>query len=523
MDRPASKPPFLDRVIGYFSPKAGFDRVRFRAAMSAAASYDAAASSRRTKGMRAPSGDANVTLRGSKILRDRARDLVRNNAIAASATRVIVDNSVGDGIIPKARAERDRDERLIEELLRAHCDTTAIDARGVMNLYGLQRQSARALVESGEILWQHRPRLTRDKLPLLFQVETLEPEMLDTTEYGQVANGNTVYDGIEFDLIGRRVAYRIYRQNPYGDYQWGRGGPMESRRVMARDVAHCFRVDRPDQRRGVPLLAPVIPLLHDAYEFADAKLIQQKIAAMWVAFEQDISGDMDNPDMKPDPIDDLQPGTYHRLPPGRTVTMSRPPEPYGFAEYFESLLRLVAASLGITFEALAANLRGVNYTSGRLGRLEMERNMSALQYAVLLPMICEPTGRWLSRYIDTRLDGLGDYRIEWLPPSFPMTDPTKDVPSKIQKIRAGLSSRRREVGALGFDVEEIDEENARDLERTDALGISYDTDPRRNQQAPEQGIGPLNNGDSDQDAAENDTKGAEDEQDGQARNGDQGD
>lgn len=499
MKKPATTA--LDRLITHFSPKAGYERMKYRAAMSAAASYDAASSSRRTQGMRAPSGDANVTLRGSKVLRDRARDMVRNNAIATAATRVVVDNSVGDGIIPKAQAEDDRTEREVESILRDFCDSTAVDAKGLQNLYGLQRQSVRGLVEAGEMLWFERPRRTRGDLPLNFQVETLESEMLDSTEYGRTPNGNEAYDGIEFDLIGRRVAYRIYYQNPFGDYMHTRRGPLESRRVLADRVAHLFKPDRPDQRRGVPMLAPVMPLLHDLYEYSDAKLLQQKLAAMFVAFEHDISGDMGGNTEDHDPIEDIQPGSFHRLPPGRTVEMTRPPEPHGYSEYFDSVLRTVAAGLGITFESLAANLRGVNYTSGRLGRLDMQRNMTALQNTVIIPMICQPMSRWLQRYVQMRL-GPRDFRIDWIPPRFPMTDPTKDVPATALSIRNGLTSRRHAVGELGFDVEQVDRDFAADLKRTDELGITYDTDPRRNPQAPEQGIGPLNSDTDEQPAGQ---------------------
>lgn len=500
----AAKPPLLDRAIAVVSPRLAFQRTRYRAAMNAAAAYDAASSGRRTQGMRAPAGDANVTNRGIKTMRDRSRDMVRNNAIAAAAVRVLVDNSVGDGIIPKAVAEDDATQREVEQILRDFCDSTACDARGLMNLYGLQRQSMRSIVEAGEVLWRERPRRRRDGLPLQFQVETLEPEMLDTTEYGKVQNGNEVYDGIEFDLIGRRVAYRLYRQNPYGDFLWSQGGPLESSRVIADQVGHAFRVDRPGQRRGVPFLAPVLPLLSDAYEYADATLVQQKITAMWVAFEQDMSGDIDASTARADPIDDLQPGTYHRLPPGRQVTFSRPPQPFGFSDFFNAQLRLVASALGITYESLAANLAGVNYTSGRMGRLDMQRNMTALQKNLLIPMLCEPMGRWLTRYIELRIGRGREFRLKWIPPRFPMVDPTKDVPAAIQRVRAGFSTRAHEVGEMGEDVEEVDREFAEDLARTDRLGITYDTDPRRNQQAPEQGVGPMNESDEPQDGGEND-------------------
>jgi capsid protein len=44
-------------------------------------------------------------------------------------------------------------------------------------------------------------------------------------------------------------------------------------------------------------------------------------------------------------------------------------------------------------------------------------------------------------------------------------------------IDAGLLSRRKAVEATGYDIEEIDRENAADAERAAGLGLGYRTKP----------------------------------------------
>jgi capsid protein len=66
--------------------------------------YDGAARGRRTEGWRAPgsSADTEIGVAGA-LLRDRMRDLVRNNPHAAKAVAVLVNNIIGAGIMPRPR------------------------------------------------------------------------------------------------------------------------------------------------------------------------------------------------------------------------------------------------------------------------------------------------------------------------------------------------------------------------------------------------------------------------------------
>ena len=97
---------WLDRAVGYVAPQAGLRRARQRAALAALArSYEGARLGRRTEGWVVAGTGANTEI-GTALprLRDRSRDLVRNNPYAAKAAQAVVSNLVGTGILPRARS-----------------------------------------------------------------------------------------------------------------------------------------------------------------------------------------------------------------------------------------------------------------------------------------------------------------------------------------------------------------------------------------------------------------------------------
>ena len=75
----------VDKVVAFFDPAAGIRRSRARAALNPKASYDGAKDGRRTAGWTTTGASANAETSGGLVaLRDRARDLVRNNPLSAS-------------------------------------------------------------------------------------------------------------------------------------------------------------------------------------------------------------------------------------------------------------------------------------------------------------------------------------------------------------------------------------------------------------------------------------------------------
>lgn len=463
----------IDKAIAAVSPAAGYKRARFRAMMSAASHYDAASNGRRTAGWKAVEGDVNVSIRGGR-LRALSRDMVRNNAIASRAVDTIVNNVIGDGVIPSIECDDPERKKQILDVLLRHVDGTFIDRDRKLNLYGIQRLAMRSIVEAGECLMRKRTRRPQDRLPLMMQVELLEPEFFDEGLFGKAKNGNEILDGIEVDIIGRRVAYHLFDQHPAGDYS----GSLKSNRVPVENVIHAYEVKRPGQRRGVPWMAPVMSQIQDAYDYADAQLLRQKIAAMWVGFTRSMDDADDGYSAGSLNIPDLVPGMFEHLPPGRDVTWSNPPKADGYAEHMKAVQRMIASAMGLTYEALSGDLEGVNFSSGRMGRLEMNRAMSAVQWCVVIPQICEPLADWLREAIDLEVGVGAPYRIKWTPPRFQMVDPTKEIPALNQQVRSGFTSRQRVIRELGYDPEMIEAEIAEDNQRADAAGFEFDSDSR---------------------------------------------
>jgi capsid protein len=65
--------------------------------------------------------------------------------------------------------------------------------------------------------------------------------------------------------------------------------------------------------------------------------------------------------------------------------------------------------------------------------------------------------------------------VEWITPAQPWVDPLKDSQASREALAAGLTSRRREVAALGWDIEQLDAEIAADQARERDLGLRFET------------------------------------------------
>lgn len=97
---------WLDKAITWVSPETGLRRLRARRAGELIRlAYEGARTDRRTGGWVTSGNSANaeIAVALSKI-RERSRDLVRNNAYAARAAAEVVGNAVGTGITVQARS-----------------------------------------------------------------------------------------------------------------------------------------------------------------------------------------------------------------------------------------------------------------------------------------------------------------------------------------------------------------------------------------------------------------------------------
>jgi len=479
----------LDKIISWFSPEAGLRRTRARMIQDvvrenqASRKYEGASMGRRTEGWRTTGSSANAEVINSlDMLRARHRALVRDNPYAASAVRVIAHNMIGGGLTPHFKGVSNQQTQRLESLAVDHLDTTAIDADGMHDLYGLQNLWAKTVAESGSVLVRRRSRRSSDGLPLPFQLQTLEPDFLDRTRDGPLRNGGRIVGGKEYDPLGRLAAFWLYPEHP-GEVLRLRG--FTSSRVDAANVAHIYRVDRPGQVDGVPWGAPVIIRLRDFDEYEDAQLMRQKIAAAFAVFVVDnefAPQQMTGPDgVKSDNplVDKIEPAMIEYIGQGRDVKFAAPPGVDGYSEYSSVNLHAVAAGYGIPFEALAMNYSEVNFSSGRMGWLEFQRNLDAWRLQMMIPMGCQRVAAWFLETAEISGTRTAGASVKWGVPRREMIDPTKEVKAIKDKIRSGQTTISGMLRAEGVDPRRHLEEYRDDMLLLDDLGLTLDSDPRK--------------------------------------------
>ncbi len=468
---------------------------KVRALVSGPPTYDAAGRGRRSVvWMPGNPGAVAALLLSGHDLRVKSRDLVRRNAWAAAALEAFVANAVGTGIKPQSMAADETFRAEVQSLFRDW--TEEADTAGLTDFYGLQALACRAMLEGGECLVRLRPRRPEDGLTVPLQLQLLEPEHLPVTLNTQAPNGNPIRAGIEFDSLGRRVAYHLYRAHPDDGAMApmsGLGG-IETARVEAVEVIHLFRVLRPGQIRGEPWLARALVKLNELDQYDDAELVRKKTAAMFAGFitrddpEDKLVGEGE-PDAAGVALAGLEPGTLQILEPGEDIKFSDPADVGGsYSEFLRTQFRAVAAAIGITYEQLTGDLTGVNYSSIRAGLLEFRRRCEMIQHSVIVHQLCRPVwSAWLHQAVLAgAIEAPGfarrprDYTAcKWVPQGWQWVDPEKEFKALLLAIRAGLMSRSEAVSAFGYDTEDVDREIAQDNVRADGLGLVFDSDPRK--------------------------------------------
>ena len=456
------------------------------------ARLEGAMAKRRLRGWNPPLENINALVAsGGPRLLARSRELVVTNGYAANACEAFAANLVGDGIKPSSlitdAALRDR----VQKLWLAWTDEA--DADGLTDFYGLQAMIAREMFVAGECFVRLRPRRAEDGLLVPLQLQLLQSEMLPFEKTEMDPNGNRIRCGIEFDLIGRRVAYHFRRRHP-GDSTDQRVAVPDTVRVPAEEVLHIYRPIDAGQIRGLPHVAPAMVRLFLLDQYDDAELDRKKTAAMFAGFitktapEDPMMGE-GAADLDGAAIASLEPGTMQVLLPGEDVKFSSPADVGGGYEAFQyRTLLSVSASLGLPYHLVTGDVRQANYSSLRAELVEFRRRIGQLQHGVMAHQLCRPIWRrWLETAVLSGALDIGDPAVarpvQWIPPRWDWVDPLKDIQAQVLAMEAGITSRRKVVEATGYDVEEVDRENAADAKRASDMGLSYRVKPGETQGA----------------------------------------
>lgn len=487
--------PILERIIGVISPTWALNRARAAGQLEMMVSlrkYAGASRGPLTEDWITHSTSASSEIGADyRKLRDRMRELVRNDGFAFAAVEAIANNVVGKGIQPAVSGPETLKDK-VERLFTSWCENLVSDFTGRQNFFGVQQLIMKSIATSGDVLVVKRYTGKGKDTQLALQV--LETDYIVDTYHEQnpkgFSKGTYVENGIYFDKNDNVIGYELYQQHP-GD-QYIRKSLMDHSFVSSDDCVLLFRPDRPGQYRGVPVGHSVMleHKLLSQYELAQAhKQTVSALFAMYITTTNSTQlGNLGSPQVNPNiKYDNLKgeritPGTIQYLYPGEMITPSNPPKIDGYDEYTKNRLRKMARGWGLSYEVLSGDLSNVNFSSGRMGWIEMHRNIESWQSNVMIPVLCSRVWKWWMELAQLKGEvplNTGDLRADWTPPRREMIDPVKETNAMIEQIKAGLKSWPGAIRELGLNPWKMLEEIKKSNENLDTNKLILSSDYRK--------------------------------------------
>jgi lambda family phage portal protein len=465
----------IDSVIGWISPRAGLQRHFAR--QSLARAYEGASPRDGWRPRRAGASANADHQADSHALRTRSRALVQNVPYVTAGIDGLVAATIGTGITPRATGkEADKINKLFDAWVKV------CDADGRLDYYGLQAAAARALEVDGEVLIRLRPRRPTDGLPVPLQLQLLEIDWLDSTKTATY-NGNSIVNGIEYDMLGAVAAYWLWDQHP-GDNAVLRGRRTQSSRIPAKNIKHLFSPGRPGQGRGFPRVAPVIARVRDLQLYEDAELARKNLetrlsvlasgdaAGLGHTAQIGDGGDGVDRARRTGELGELPSGGVIEMPNGTNFTVIQPKAAPGYVEYVKFNLHLIASGMSVPYEMLTGDMSEVNFSSARVRLLDFRRAIQQLQWLVIIPKLLVPIHEAFveAAYLAGLINGR-DATVSFSPPKWDYINPEQDVKADLAEIGAGLSSISEKLRQRGYNPDDVFVELAADIARLKELGI----------------------------------------------------
>lgn len=441
-------------------------------------------------------------------LRQRARDLYMNTPLATGSLKTIRTNALGYGLVLNSQIdheflglteeEADAWETLVEREFGLWADSLMADALQMHNFYELQQIAFLSFLASGETFVTLPYRGHKEHWYGL-RVQLIESDRISSPS-GASSN---ILSGVELGRFGEVVAYHICNLHPLssasGKKEWVRVEKF-GKHSGRQNILHLLESERPDQRRGVPLLAPVIESLKQLDRYSEAELTAALVSSLMTVFIQSTDDDdgsgspigegiaeEDQIDQADETTVELAPGSVIALAPGETANTSNPARNNtSFDPFVTAILRQVGAALEIPYEVLVKHFTS-SYSASRAALLEAWK-MFKMRRTFMAKRFCQPIyEEWLTEavligrihapgFLEDPLIRRAYSQAEWNGPSQGQLDPLKEVNAAIKRVESGFSTRARETVELtGADywrnhAQRVREEEAR---REAGLDIAY--------------------------------------------------
>lgn len=452
--------------------------------------FAGAETSRLTASFSADHASMNQDLETSlRLMVGRSRQQAKNNDYVKKFLRMAQNHIVGpDGFrlhVPCTRLDGSldvADSLIVEQAFSRWGKKGVCEVTGRLSFRLLCRLLIVCAARDGEALVRRvRNRGAND---FGYQLQVIDPVLLDYTYRADLGNGNRIRMGVEVNADSRPVAYHLLT-NVEARYANRRV------RVPASEIFHFFLSEEPDQVRAAPWVHTAMRRLNDLGGYEQAAVIAARIGASKMGFytqPPNAAGGPVNPNQLADGLEDetdpnselikeAEPGVFEVLPEGVGFESFDPAYPHqNYDVFVKACLRGVASGLDVDYNTLANDLENVNYSSIRHGMLETRESWMQLQNwfkeSFLEPLYTE----WLEMaFLSGQLQGLpvskfAKYDVgQWQGRRWSWVDPKGDTEAKLLEINNGLASYSGYIREKGGDPEAVWRELEKDKARIKGL------------------------------------------------------
>ncbi|MFC4403310.1 phage portal protein [Gracilibacillus xinjiangensis] len=482
---------WIDRTIAWVSPERGLKRMHAKQKMNLighGAGYGSHGASSKKKSLMGW-----LTRQGSVIedveynipkLRERSRDLYMGAPLATGALKTIRTNVIGSGLklnsqidyeyLGMTQEEADNWETRTEREFNLWAESLHCDAQRMNNFYELQQLAFLSWLMSGDS-FTLLPYIERPNMPYDLRVQIVESDRVCNPRNSPFMDkDHKILNGVEINKRGEVVAYHIAQNHPnsisYSKNEWKRVRKFGAK-TGRHNVIHLMESERPEQRRGVPILAPVIESLKQLSRYSEAELMAAVVSGMYTVFitTNDDKSDGQLPELydgeeQVDPYDEnsyeLGNGAMVQLGEGEDVKEANPGRPnQAFDGFVTSICRQIGSAIEVLYELLLKHFTS-SYSASRAALLEAWK-MFKMRRTWMSNDFCQPIyEEWLAEAVAKgRINAPGFFedplakkayaQSEWNGPSQGQLDPLKEVNAAARRVEEGFSTRTRETIEFG--------------------------------------------------------------------------
>jgi len=466
----------------------------------------------------------------------RARDLIRNDGYMMGAVATHKDSIVGSHFILNSRPDYRAlglDETWSEEFQEEVESKFALwgesidcwpDASGRNTFTGIIRLGLGTFVHSGEIVATAEWKRSVSR-PFSTCVQLVDPDLLCNPDDRQ--DTERLRRGVEIDRFGEPTGYwfRLGYPNDLhlstNGYRWKH---VPARKPWGRpQVIHIIEQMRPGQTRGVAEMVATLKEMRMTKRFNEITLQNAVINATYAAtLESELpreaayeligagagasaGGTMAYMQQYMAALDAyyenassiaIDGAKIPHLPAGSKLNLHSMGTPGGVGTEFEaSLLRHIAASLGLSYEQFTRDYTKTNYASARASMSETWKYMQSRKRIVADRLATNIFSLWLEEAInkkiitslprnapsmyDNPLNRAAYTRCDWIGASRGQIDELKETQAAVLRINAGLSTREDEMARLGKDWRVTMRQLGREQRYMDEYNLSFNTEPTK--------------------------------------------